>query len=357
MHLPPDELALFFKIMFNMLWGINEKRKIVPRYPKPESPKNSGTSFHDAVTLTQAMWEDPSTIDEYLAESDDPDLTEEKRTIIGEWRRHHLKGQFWVSRHLAKYSVLMTAGEPSKLYGVVGLTESLEEMSPIPTPFLTETVLLPFCGKIVYDGILNFHNIRVGPGIRASINRVYSEAKAQDGIIVRLIGEETEAPQKKPTKAPAKPRKSAKSLKPLNEKQAPPKHLKVPESMARRYGEIAELISEFCAANLDKETEGVCLKALAKLCRKRPSPLERGKAPTWACGLIHAIATINFLFDQKAAPHIDAPQLAQWFGLAKSTSSSKGAEIRAILDLSCLSHEFQRKDRQIDIFSTPLLLL
>ena len=53
----------------------------------------------------------------------------------------------------------------------------------------------------------------------------------------------------------------------------------------------------------------LCRELTATLCRKRPSPLLRGKANTWACGIIHAVGMVNFLFDSSQTPHIEARQI------------------------------------------------
>jgi hypothetical protein len=56
----------------------------------------------------------------------------------------------------------------------------------------------------------------------------------------------------------------------------------------------------------------------ATLCRKRPSPLVRGQATTWACGIIHALGMVNFLFDSSQAHHIAASQIWEYFELSSS---------------------------------------
>ncbi len=48
---------------------------------------------------------------------------------------------------------------------------------------------------------------------------------------------------------------------------------------------------------LDAEYASLCRKLVAKLARKRPSPLERGDRRIWAAGAIYAVGANNFLFD------------------------------------------------------------
>ncbi|MBC7960304.1 MAG: hypothetical protein H7X94_10585, partial [Vallitaleaceae bacterium] len=69
------------------------------------------------------------------------------------------------------------------------------------------------------------------------------------------------------------------------------------------------------------------------LCSNRPSPIVSGKANTWACGIIHAIGTVNFLFDSTQKPHMKASELYDWFGISQSTGGGKSKEIRDLLKI------------------------
>ena len=51
---------------------------------------------------------------------------------------------------------------------------------------MVETVLLPFEGKIVYDGIMKSSNIIIGGNITSSLNSEYSVLKAKYGLITQL---------------------------------------------------------------------------------------------------------------------------------------------------------------------------
>ena len=46
-------------------------------------------------------------------------------------------------------------------------------------PVLTQTMLIPFKGVIVYDGLMTSYNISFGPGIRRNLNEDFKEAKTQ----------------------------------------------------------------------------------------------------------------------------------------------------------------------------------
>jgi hypothetical protein len=107
----------------------------------------------------------------------------------------------------------------------------------------------------------------------------------------------------------------------------------VPKEMQARFDEITQLTDAFSQAYLNNEYAQLCRELTATLCRKRPSPLVRGKADTWACGIIHALGMVNFLFDASQTPHVPASQIWEYFGLSSSTMQAKSKQIRDLLDM------------------------
>jgi uncharacterized protein DUF6398 len=107
----------------------------------------------------------------------------------------------------------------------------------------------------------------------------------------------------------------------------------VPKDMQARYDEITQLTDAFSKAYLNDEYASLCRQLTATLCRKRPSPLSQGKTPTWACGIIHALGTVNFLFDASQKPHVPSSQIASYFGLSSSTMQARSRQIRDLLDM------------------------
>lgn len=107
----------------------------------------------------------------------------------------------------------------------------------------------------------------------------------------------------------------------------------VPKAMKDKYDEVISITDSFSQNHLNEEYATQIRYAVAALCRKRPSPLERGKAATWACGVTHALGMVNFLFDQSQTPHIKAQKLYAEFGVAESTGQGKSKVIRELLKM------------------------
>jgi hypothetical protein len=107
----------------------------------------------------------------------------------------------------------------------------------------------------------------------------------------------------------------------------------VPKDLQARFEEISQLTDTFSQTYLNEEYAYFCRQVTATLCRKRPSPVARGQATTWACGILHAVGMVNFLFDASQTPHIPASQIWRYFGLSSSTMQAKSKQIQDLLNM------------------------
>jgi hypothetical protein len=129
---------------------------------------------------------------------------------------------------------------------------------------------------------------------------------------------------------------------------AKPAGEKVPKQMQAKFEEITNLTDAFCSQYLNSEYAGMSRQLAAALCHKRPSPLAAGQAKSWACGIVHALGMVNFLYDPSQTPHIKASELYKHFGVAESTGQGKSKAIRDLMDMSqmdpywCLPSRIER---------------
>jgi hypothetical protein len=225
-------------------------------------------------------------------------------------------------QHTGKYSVFMDTDKNATLYGVCGISDSFKEMIPAAAlPFMVETVLIPFQDKIVYDSLFNVFNISFGRGMRSSLKESYNAAKKKSGIIEQMGS----APIITPNTQKAKPERAG---------EVDTRGFSVPKSMAVRYAEIAKVIEVYCDLKLNDGHKDVCLNVLAKLARKRPSPLLSGRVNTWACGIVYTVGAFNGMFDKSKPGHLVDNDVAEWFGIAKRTASNQMDKIDELLGLS-----------------------
>jgi hypothetical protein len=198
--------------------------------------------------------------------------------IVRSWK-HAQVGSFYIFRYLKNCTVFLSSGDPQqKAYGVVGLMDSFEDLVGPHLPRMITAVLLPFRGRIIYDGLLTGYNITFGGGIRRRLNDEYKEAKA----IAQVLNEMTD---------------------------------------------------DFCREHLNGDYAELCRELTAALARKRPSPLLRGKLATWASGIVRTIGWVNFLHDPSQTPHMKLYAIDEAFGVAESTGAAKLGEIRKMLKI------------------------
>ena len=112
------------------------------------------------------------------------------------------------------------------------------------------------------------------------------------------------------------------------------------EQLEAKCLQIAGLMKKFCDEKLDADYARLCEKLLGKLVRKRTMPLAAGKPEIWAMGIVHAIGTINFLFDKSFEPYVSASDLHAFYKTNPTSVTTKSKEIRDMFRLHYYDEEF-----------------
>ena len=115
---------------------------------------------------------------------------------------------------------------------------------------------------------------------------------------------------------------------------------RVPAALREKFDAISQATDAFCGQRLNDEYKKVIRLALAALCRKRPSPLLKGKDKAWAAGVVHAVGMVNFLFDPSQTPTCKAPEIYAHFGVGASTGQARSKEVRDALGMGQFSPEW-----------------
>jgi len=123
-------------------------------------------------------------MDDYIQENPDA-FSASELDVLRDWRKLFLKGTYYIFRHLKNGTIFI--GDQDKVYSVSGLVTPLDEIVLSYTlPQMVETVLPPFKGMIVYDGLFSGYIVIFGGNIRADLNRVSLVAKHKGRIITCL---------------------------------------------------------------------------------------------------------------------------------------------------------------------------
>ncbi|MDP9133254.1 MAG: DUF6398 domain-containing protein [Actinomycetota bacterium] len=115
--------------------------------------------------------------------------------------------------------------------------------------------------------------------------------------------------------------------------------LRIPVAMRDRAQAIIDVTDAACRDHLNHEYGEAARRLIARLARKRPSPLGRGDVRIWAAGVLYAVGQVNFLFDRTQTPHLTAAQLAERLGVVQTTMANKAGLINRTLDIGIFEPE------------------
>lgn len=117
-------------------------------------------------------------------------------------------------------------------------------------------------------------------------------------------------------------------------------------AIAGKYDEISEKIKIFSKEYLNEEYMNICMKAAKTLCLEHEEDLKKGKSLSWAAGIVHAIGSVNNLFDSKDEPYVKALDLYKAFEVSSSTGLSKSKEVKKLLNISEENGEWISKNNK-----------
>lgn len=183
MQLPPEQTARFYRIWVAVLHFVNDQMHLVPAFP-PSEESNGLLPLSDELQLRNALWADDGLRERFI-NANPAGLSSANLAVIASWR-YRRAGSFYIMRALKKYTVFLSEDDPPRAYGVLGLSTPIEVLAARSLPVLAQTVLLPFEGRIIYDGLLQWYAVVFGPGIRARLNTEYRNAQEREGLITAL---------------------------------------------------------------------------------------------------------------------------------------------------------------------------
>ena len=108
---------------------------------------------------------------------------------------------------------------------------------------------------------------------------------------------------------------------------------KVPMRMQSKFEEITSLTDAFCDQYLNAEYADMSRQLTAALCRLQPSPLVKGQAKSWACGIVHALGKVNHLYSHYQPPYMKVSSLYELFGVSNHTGGAKSKQIRQLMNM------------------------
>lgn len=194
MKLSQQDAELFFELMWALQYFTNQKLQIVSNVRILD--EYIKCSREEKMKVRQAMYENINLIDSFIKENPQK-FSDDKLSIIAKWK-HFVAGEFYIERLLKKYAIFISN---DRVYAVLALYDAFDEMyHRSRLPVLVKAVLLPFKGKIIYDGLLQGYNVFFGRGISTELKETYLAAKQNAQIIESLDLDTKKIKIQKPTK-------------------------------------------------------------------------------------------------------------------------------------------------------------
>lgn len=181
MKLTDKELDQLHKIQPLLFLYASQLNSLVKKFSTVE--EFFELDFNDKILIRDKVYSDRALIFDSFIQKHNDDLSEDDIEIVSSWR-HQIKSGFFIMKQLKSYAKFLSTGEKGRAYGVHSLSHSFDEILNLPS--WSETVLLPFRGKIIYDGLILSRNISFGASIRKSLNNDLAVAEAKYGLITTL---------------------------------------------------------------------------------------------------------------------------------------------------------------------------
>jgi len=181
MKLSRQDADLFYTLMWPLQFFVHQRLHIVPGVDT--LPAYIACPSDHKLQVRQALYEHVDLIDAFLQENPQH-FSEETLAIIATWK-HYQAGDFYIERLLKTHAIFIASDD--KVYAVLALHDAFQEMfHHRQLPVFVKAVLLPFKGKIIYDGLLQGYNLFFGRGISSGLKETYLAAKQQGRIIDSL---------------------------------------------------------------------------------------------------------------------------------------------------------------------------
>jgi hypothetical protein len=181
MRLPASAVALFYKLYHAVLLYTNHQlgltRHVTTLAQLRAMPEEAQYELREAFYAHRQLLE-------AFVQENPQRFTAEELALVASWH-HGVHGQFYVLRHLQRYTVFLDVQDPPKAYGVLALHDDFPVMFP-RVPRLIDTMLLPFHNQITYDGQCRYYNVVFGGGMTRRLHDTCQRAQAQYGIITSL---------------------------------------------------------------------------------------------------------------------------------------------------------------------------
>lgn len=121
-------------------------------------------------------------IDDFIAASNEQSLSDKQ--LLDSWKSCKRK-KYLVVKYYDDYGVFISMDDKT-YYGVLALTQDFKDVLPIKPPTVIETCLLPYNGRIIWDGMGGTFSLSIGSKMRSVLDKECIQKRKNGGIMLQL---------------------------------------------------------------------------------------------------------------------------------------------------------------------------
>lgn len=182
-RLSHEDYRLYLKLHQSLMVFTAQKRYSMHRVKTINNFLN--LTWEEKLKIRDGLMGKIALIDDFIT-SNPYNFTAPELEVIKSWK-NYVKGWFFIVKYTKQGAIFLeeTSKDP-KAYQVLALGNPLSEVTSIPPPTRVTAVLLPFKGRIVYDGMIKTDRVIFGSGIARSIRAACDRAIMKHGIVKSL---------------------------------------------------------------------------------------------------------------------------------------------------------------------------
>ena len=182
-RLSSEDYLLYLKLNQSLLAFVAQKLNSKSKVKNREDFLK--LTVEEMLRIRNSLMRNIQLIDEF-AKSNPCNFTASELEIIRSWK-NYVSGAFFVVKYTRDGAIFLEeAGKNPKAYQVLALGTPFSEVISIPPPVRVDAVLLPFKGRIIYDGLIKKDNILFGSGIARSVRAFCDRAIMEHGLVKSL---------------------------------------------------------------------------------------------------------------------------------------------------------------------------
>ena len=181
MILTTEEYNAFLKIHLDLLYFTGKKHKILKAGSSLKDFKDF--PLENKFECRECFNEHPDILEEFV-EQNQAKLSGRQMQILDGFRRRVMSDYFIILKCLKKYAIFIDY-DSKKVFGVTGLSNPFQDFYD-DFPVIVKAAILPYNGKIIYDGFLESYEVYLGPNMTWEYTEIYKQAKINRQIITSL---------------------------------------------------------------------------------------------------------------------------------------------------------------------------